>query len=200
MRCCRRLGSVALMQNTPDFDCGPLECCDFTIAEDQRFRTRGGGNGVVIAALSAALWLLLPLSVAVPAKAVDLDQLTVVTMARDGSWGVGTAGSQGPAIAAALHDCRTMAGGPSDCGAQFITTRGGWVIANLCDTHKIMVTAATREDAEQAALVREVFIKRRHGAEGLSCRRVLVLRLPSTSLSFHREYLPRRSLSWEERR
>src|SRR5262245_36124970 len=120
-------------------------------------------------------------------------------MARDGSWGVATAGSQGPAIAAAIHDCRAMAGGPSDCGAQFITTRGGWVIASLCGTHKIMVTAATREDAEQAALVREVFMKRLHGAQGLPCRRVLVRRLPSTSMSFHREYLPRRSISWERR-
>ena len=199
MRCCRRLGSVALMQNTPDFNRRPVESGDFAVADHAHLRTQGGGNGAVTVALIVALGLLVLLSVAVPAKAVDLDELTVVTMARDGSWGLATAGSQGPAIAAAIHDCRAMAGGPSDCGAQFVTTRGGWVIANLCGTHKIMVTAATREDAEQAALVREAFIKRLDGAEGLACRRVLMRQLPSTSTSFHREYLPRRSIGWGER-
>jgi hypothetical protein len=75
-----------------------------------------------------------------------LDELTVATMARDGSWGVATAGSQGQAIAAAIRDCQAMAAAPSDCGSQFVTTRGGWVIANLCRDHKISAlgTAAPR--------------------------------------------------------
>jgi hypothetical protein len=45
----------------------------------------------------------------VAAGAVDLDELTVVTLARDGSWGVATAGSTGEAIAAAARACRAMA-------------------------------------------------------------------------------------------
>src|SRR5262245_2440991 len=139
------------------------------------FRTRGGGKTAVTAALIAALVLALLLSVAIPAKAVDLDELTVVTMARDGAWGVATAGSQGPAIAAAIRACRAMAGGPSDCGAQFITTRGGWVIAGLCGTHKIMVAAETRQDAEQVALAREIVLKRLHGPDWSPCRRVLAV-------------------------
>jgi hypothetical protein len=139
------------------------------------FRTRGGGNAAVTAALIAALGLALLLSVAVPAKAVDLDELTVVTMARDGAWGVATAGSQGAAIAAAIRACRAMAGGPSDCGAQFVTTRGGWVVASLCGSHKIMVAAATRGDAEQAALAREIVVKRLHGPDWAPCRRVLTV-------------------------
>src|SRR5262245_54346578 len=120
------------MQNTQDFQRGPVEVGDFAVADHARFGTRCGGKIAVTAFLIAALGLLLLLSVAMPAKAVDLDELTVVTMARDGSWGVATAGSQGPAIAAAVRDCRAMAGGPTDCGAQFITTRGGWVVAKLC--------------------------------------------------------------------
>src|SRR5262245_43225231 len=94
--------------------------------------------------LSPAFGILLVVTVS--AHALDLDELTVVTMARDGSWGVATAGSQGQAIAAAIRDCKAMAPPPSDCGAQFVTTRGGWVIANLCRDHKISAlgTAAPR--------------------------------------------------------
>jgi hypothetical protein len=106
----------------------------------------------------------------IAATAVDLDELTVVTLARDGSWGVATAASQGPAIAGAVRDCRAMAGGSSDCGAQFATTRGGWILAKLCGGHKIIVTAETREAANQAALARELALKRLH-----VCTRVLTV-------------------------
>jgi len=81
--------------------------------------------------------------------------LTLVTMAQDGSWGVGTAGSLGSVIAGAIHDCRAMSCGPSDYGAQFITWRGGWVVASLCGNQKILATAATLEDAERANMERE---------------------------------------------
>jgi hypothetical protein len=175
MHCAWRLGIVALMQDSPDFDRGPVECGNLAAADHARLRTRGGGRMAVTAMLVAGLGLLLLLSLEMPAKAVDLDELTVVTMAQDGSWGVATAGSQGPAIAAAIHDCRAMAGGPSDCGAQFITTRGGWVIAGLCGTHKMMAAAETRQDAEQAALVREIALKRFHGPDWPPCRRVLTV-------------------------
>jgi hypothetical protein len=116
---------------------------------------RGSGKVALMAILIAALGLLLLLSLGISVKAVGLDEVTVVTMARDGSWGVGTAGSHGPAIAAAIRDCRAMSGGPSDCGAQFITSRGNWVIAGLCGSQKIFVTAATLEDVERAAMKRE---------------------------------------------
>ena len=111
----------------------------------------------------------------VPAKAVDLDELTVVTLARDGSWGVAAAGSQGQAIAAAIRDCRAMAAAPSDCGAQIITTRADWVIANLCGSHKVMVTGKTRAGAEQAALLREMELKQLYVPDLPPCRRVLTV-------------------------
>jgi hypothetical protein len=63
-----------------------------------------------------------------------------------------------------------MAGGASDCGAQFATTRGGWVVAKLCGDHKIIVTAETRQAADQAALARELALKRLH-----VCTRVLTV-------------------------
>jgi hypothetical protein len=63
-----------------------------------------------------------------------------------------------------------MAGGPSDCGAQFITTRGGWVIATLCGDNKIIVGAETRQAAEQAALIRELSFRDLYG-----CTRILTV-------------------------
>jgi hypothetical protein len=122
----------------------------------------------------------------IAATAVDLDELTVVTLARDGSWGVATAGSQGPAIAGAVRDCRAMAGRSSDCGAQFATTRGGWIVAKLCGDHKIIVTAETRPAADQAALARELALKRLQ-----VCTRVL-------TVGPHGVVLPAQAASAEE--
>jgi hypothetical protein len=174
MRCCRRFGSVALMQYTLDLEREPesVESGTTAVADHAHFRTRGGGKIAVTAVLIAALALPSLLSVASPAKAVDLDELTVVALARDGAWGVATAGSQGPAIAAAVRACQAMAGGPSDCGAQFITTRGGWVIAGFCGSQKIFVTAATLEDAERAAMERE---RNLNVSNAAPCRRMLTV-------------------------
>jgi hypothetical protein len=88
---------------------------------------------------------------------------------------VATAGSQGQAIAAAIRDCRARAATPSDCGAQSTTTRGGWVVGNLCGRHQIMVAAETREDAEHAALVKEMNLKQLYRPNLPPCRRVLIV-------------------------
>ena len=109
------------------------------------------------------------------AGAVDLDDWTVVTLARDGSWGVAIAGTQGQALAAAIHDCREMAAGLTDCGAQFVTSRGGWVVAKLCRDHRIIVAAPTPEAAEQAALFREIDLKELYVPDLPPCRQVLTV-------------------------
>ena len=126
----------------------------------------------------AILRLLIPAFAvlsAAPAKAVDLDELTVVTLSRDGAWGGATAGSLGAALAAAIRDCRARAAAPSDCGAQFLTTRGGWVLASLCGDNKIIVGAETHEAAEQAAINRENDLKQYYGTALPPCRRVLTV-------------------------
>jgi hypothetical protein len=107
---------------------------------------------------------------------VDLDdELTVVTLARDGSWGVATAGSTGEAIATAVRACRAMAGAPTDCGAVFTTTHGKWVVANLCGDHQIIVGASTSEDAEAIAREREIETRRTYVRDLPPCRRVLTV-------------------------
>lgn len=132
------------------------------------------GSSLAIVQFLFQTFSFLPVA-SIPANAADLDELTVVTLSRDGAWGVAMAHSQGPAIAAAIRDCRAMAATPSDCGAQSATTRGGWVVANLCGDHKILATAAAREEAEAVALVRETELRRAYAMAMPPCRRVLTV-------------------------
>src|SRR5262245_39915470 len=128
---------------------------------------------------STSPYLIFPIGIllaaTIPAKAVILHEVTVVTMARDGSWGVAPAGPQGEVIAAAIRDCRAMAAAPGDRRAQLATTRGSWVVANLCGDDKIIVTGESREAAEQAALRREADLKQHHVPNLQPCRRVLTV-------------------------
>ena len=100
---------------------------------------------------------------------------TVVTIARDGSWGVATAASQGQAIASAIHDCKAMSVGQSDCGAQFTTIRVGWTIANLCGDHKIIATGISLVDAEKAALDREIELQLLYAPDLPPCKRAVTV-------------------------
>jgi hypoxanthine phosphoribosyltransferase len=63
----------------------------------------------------------------------------------------------------------------NDCGAQFVTTRGGWIIANICGHHKILVAAETHEAAVQAALSRELDLKHLCDPDMPSCKNVLIV-------------------------
>jgi hypothetical protein len=112
---------------------------------------------------------------AAPAAAIELDEVTVVTLARDGSWGVATAGSTGEAIALAVRACREMARAPTDCGAQFTAARGRWVVASLCGDHQIIASAETLQEAEAAALARETETRRVYVPGLAPCRPVLTV-------------------------
>jgi hypothetical protein len=132
-------------------------------------------RGSLLAGRFLALACGILLAATAPAAAVDLDELTVVTLARDGSWGVATAGSTGEAIATAARACRAMARAPTDCGALLTTTRGKWVLANLCGDHQIIVAASTLEDAEATAREREIDTRRSHLPDLPPCRRILTV-------------------------
>jgi hypothetical protein len=134
-------------------------------------RNRSLASAVIGSVLALGTLIARP----IPARAVDLDELAVVTLARDGSWGVATAGSTGEAIAAAVRTCRAMAAGPTDCGAQFTTTRSKWVIANLCGDHQIIVGARARANAEAAAIERELQVRQLYVPGLPRCRRVLTV-------------------------
>jgi hypothetical protein len=99
---------------------------------------------------------------------------TVVTMARDGSWGVATDSLMGRAISAAMRDCRAMSGEKSDCGAEFRVTRSGWILALLCSDHKVLASAKQREDAEANVRLR-IDLKRAYIPDLPLCRIVLTV-------------------------
>jgi hypothetical protein len=128
---------------------------------------------ILLSCTAIVLWQLA--GPAPPASALDLDELTVVTLAHDGSWGVATAASTAEAIAAAVRACRAMARAPTDCGARLTTTRGRWVIANLCGDHPIIAGADTRDDAEAVALEREIKVRRVYVPGLPPCRRILTV-------------------------
>ena len=134
--------------------------------------TRCGHGALAVAVRLLAISGIL---LGTPASALDLDKLTVVTLARDGSWGVATAGSTGEAIAMAVGACRAMAGAPTDCGALLTTTRGKWVIAKLCGDHQVIVGASTLEEAEATAHEREIQTRRAYVPDLPTCRRILTV-------------------------
>jgi hypothetical protein len=59
----------------------------------------------------------LQLAATIPATALDLDEMTVVTMAGDGSWGMAAAASASEAIAGAIRACKAW---PDRTGDQVL--------------------------------------------------------------------------------
>src|SRR5688500_15827662 len=92
-----------------------------------------------------ALVAVIPL----PAAAELCSEWTVVTLARERSWGAGTADSPGAAIASALRKCNAMSGGRSDCGAEFTAIKCGWTIGFLCRDHRVLAASTDRVAVEQ---------------------------------------------------
>ena len=100
---------------------------------------------------------------------------TVLTLARDGTWGVGTGSTQSQAIAEAIGFCRAVARPSSDCGAQFMATRGGWLIANVCGDHKVIAGGSSLVEAELEALNREISLQLHYVRDLPPCTRVVTV-------------------------
>jgi hypothetical protein len=100
---------------------------------------------------------------------------TVVTMARDGSWGIGIGPHIADANAAAIRECRAMSSRGSDCGAEFAATRGGWIVGFRCDDYRILAAGKNLKEAELAALYREIDLKQLYVPDLQVCRRVLTV-------------------------
>jgi len=112
---------------------------------------------------------------------------TIVTMARDGSWGAASHQLMGRAIAAAIDNCKAMTASKTDCGAEFRAVRGGWVLGLLCGDHKVLASGKRREDAEGDARIR-IDIKRAYIPDLPPCRTVLIVdsRRPETVIKHAR--------------
>ena len=117
--------------------------------------------------------LLLPaaLMVAAPLAAQGGTDWTVVTLARDGVWGVGTSELQGPAIASALRKCKAKSR-ESDCGAEFTAVRRGWTLGILYGDHRVLVAATELATAVREAHARESTLRTLYGDGLPGCWRV----------------------------
>jgi hypothetical protein len=110
--------------------------------------------GEWIALLLLAMLLLSP----APAVAQHEAEWTVVTLARDGSWGTATSELQSRALASALRKCEAMSDGQSDCGAEITSVRNGWTLGILCGDHRILVAATDLVTAIKDAQARELYL------------------------------------------
>jgi len=121
--------------------------------------------------LAACFALLLATS---PLAAADGEtNWTVLTVARNGNWGIATARTQGEAIADALLRCQAMQADESDCGAEFVAFRSGLALALLCGDHRVIVTANDPEEAEGAALARLIVLRELYRADFPACQHLL---------------------------
>ncbi len=87
----------------------------------------------------------------------------VVTMARDGSWGVGTSEYIGPALASALRKCEASSKEQSDCGAEVTAVRKGWTLGILCGDHRVLVAGHGATTAIMDAQARQIYLRDLYG-------------------------------------
>jgi hypothetical protein len=105
--------------------------------------------------------------------AADETNWTVLTVARNGNWGIASARTQGEAIAGALLRCQAMTANESDCGAELVAFRSGLALALMCGDHRVIVTANDAEEADSAALDRLVTLRGLHGPDFPVCQHLL---------------------------
>ncbi len=90
------------------------------------------------------------------------NDITVLAIAPDGTWGVATNAFVNRAIAKAISDCKTKYQKEIGCGHQITTVRAGWTLGIRCGNENIIVAAKTLIGAEQAAINREVELRQRY--------------------------------------
>jgi len=98
---------------------------------------------------------------------------TVLTMAPNGAWGAATADSVGAAIAAAIARCNGRHQRAIGCGAAYTTIRGGWSLGLRCGEENILVAEKTLIEAEQAAIDRELVLRRLYPSGMAPCVRMV---------------------------
>ena len=102
--------------------------------------------------------------------------VTVVTMAPAGAWGVATEPTASLAIAKAIDNCRKkMTAGELGCGAYTATIRSGWILALRCGDRSILAADHDLAEAKRIALAREGELRRLYVPNLPTCVRVLTI-------------------------
>ncbi len=98
---------------------------------------------------------------------------TVLTVARNGNWGIASARTRSEAIAGALDRCQVMTADESDCGAELVAFRSGLALALMCGDYRVIVTANDSEAADSSALDRLLALRGLYGSDFPACRHLL---------------------------
>ena len=104
-----------------------------------------------------------------------MHDVTVLTMAPDGAWGVATEPALSRAIAGAIRNCRAKSGANLGCGAHFSTVRAGWSLGIRCGRENIIVAENALADAERSASRREVDLRTNYVPDMPPCTRVVTV-------------------------
>ena len=104
-----------------------------------------------------------------------MHDVTVLTMAPDGAWGVATEPALNRAIAGAISNCRAKSGADLGCGAYFSTVRAGWSLGIRCGGENIIVAERVLADAERSASRREVDLRTNYVPDMPPCNRVVTV-------------------------
>lgn len=101
--------------------------------------------------------------------------VTVLTIAPDGTWGVATDTFINRAIALAIADCKRKYRRDIGCGHRFTSIREGWSLALRCGNENIIVAERSLADAEQLARRREGELRRKYVAGMPDCVRTVAV-------------------------
>jgi hypothetical protein len=130
---------------------------------------RGAVGRLATGRMLAACFVVL-LATSGPSAANEERDWTVLTVARNGNWGIARARTQGEAIAGALLRCQAMTADESDCGAEFVAFRTGLALALMCGDYRIIVTASDSEEADSSALDRLLALRELYGPDFPACQ------------------------------
>jgi hypothetical protein len=98
---------------------------------------------------------------------------TVLTVARNGNWGIARARTRSEAIAGALDRCQAMTADESDCGGELVAFRSGLALALMCGDYRVIVAANDSEEADSSALERLLALRELYGSDFPACKHLL---------------------------
>jgi hypothetical protein len=101
--------------------------------------------------------------------------VTVLAVAPDGSWGVGTDKIFDSAVARALADCKRKYRREIGCGYQQTAVRAGWSVMFRCGGEHIIAAERRLADALQQARRQEIQIRMHYQPDMSRCERIVTV-------------------------
>ena len=101
--------------------------------------------------------------------------VTVLAVAPDGTWGVGTDKIFDSAVARALADCKRKYRREIGCGYQQTAVRAGWSVMFRCGGENIIASERRLADAIQQARRQEIQIRMHYQPDMSRCERIVTV-------------------------